>query len=318
MQKKIRVGVVGIGYLGKIHTRIYNEIPEAELVGICDSNPETKIKADEYGVKFFTEHRDLIGKVDAVSIVTPTFTHHAVAKDFLNAGIHTLIEKPITLKLEDADELINLARDKQLALQVGHLERHNPGFKRISEIIQNVGFLEIHRLGPFTGRINDCGVVLDLMIHDLDIVLGLVKSPVKHFDAMGIRVLTPFEDIANVRIRFENGAVANLTASRLTFEKQRKLRVFQENGYLSLDYEAQSCKIIRLRPSAAGGLGDQIEQETVDIQKGEPLKEELRFFINSILDGTGPGNPDTAARDALALAIQIRDSIDKQVKPAAF
>ena len=190
---------------------------------------------------------------------------------------------------------------------MGHLERHNPGFKRIAEIIQNVGFLEVHRLGPFTGRINDCGVVLDLMIHDLDIVLGLVKSSVKSIDAMGIHVLTPFEDIANVRIRFENGAVANLTASRLTFEKQRKLRVFQENGYLSLDYEAQSCKIIRK-------IGDQIEQETIDIQKGEPLKEELRFFINSILDGSGPGNPDTAARDALALAIQIRNSIDEQVR----
>lgn len=307
MQKKLRVGVVGVGYLGKIHTRIYNELPEAELVGICDSNPESKIKADEYGVAFFSNHRDLIGKVDAVSIVTPTFTHYAVAKDFLNAGIHTLIEKPITLKIEDADELISIARKKNLALQVGHLERHNPGFKRIAEIIQNVGFLEVHRLGPFTGRINDCGVVLDLMIHDLDIVLGLVRSPVKSMDAMGIHVLTPFEDIANVRIRFENGAVANLTASRLTFEKQRKLRVFQENGYLSLDYEAQSCKIIRK-------MGDQVEQENVDIQKGEPLKEELRYFINSIFDGTGPGNPDTAARDALALAIQIRNSIDEQVK----
>lgn len=307
MQKKLRVGVIGVGYLGKIHTRIYKELPEAELVGICDSNPETKIKADEYGVAFFTDYRQLIGKVDAVSIVTPTFTHYAVAKDFLEAGIHTLIEKPITLKLEDADELIALARKKNLALQVGHLERHNPGFKRIAEIIQNVGFLEIHRLGTFTGRINDCGVVLDLMIHDLDILLGLIKSPVKHFDAMGIHVLTPYEDIANVRIRFENGAVANLTASRVTLEKQRKLRVFQENGYLSLDYEAQTCKLIRK-------TGAQIEQESIDIQKGEPLKEELKFFINGILDGTSPGNPDTAARDALALALQIRDSIDEQIR----
>ena len=305
--KKLRVAVIGVGYLGKIHTRIYHELPEAELVGICDSHPETKIKADEYGVPFYTNYRDLIGKVDAVSIVTPTFTHYAVAKDFLEAGIHTLIEKPITLKLEDADELIELSRSKKLALQVGHLERHNPGFRRIAEIIQNVGFLEIHRLGPFTGRINDCGVVLDLMIHDLDIVLGLVKSPVKSIDAMGIHVLTPYEDIANVRIRFENGAVANLTASRLTFEKQRRLRVFQENGYISLDYEAQSCKIIRK-------IGDQVEQETVDIQKGEPLKEELKFFIDGILKGTSPGKPDTAARDALALAIQIRDSIDEQVR----
>lgn len=307
MSNKLRVGVIGVGYLGKIHTRIYHELPEAELVGICDSNPETKIKADEYGTAFFTNHRDLIGKVDAVSIVTPTFTHYAVAKDFLEAGIHTLIEKPITLKLEEANELIEISKRKNLALQVGHLERHNPGFKRITEIIQNVGFLEIHRLGPFTGRINDCGVVLDLMIHDLDILLGLVKSPIKNIDAMGIHVLTPYEDIANVRIRFENGAVANLTASRLTFEKQRRLRVFQENGYLSLDYEAQSCKIIRK-------IGNQVEQETVDIQKGEPLKEELRFFLNSIRDGSGLGQPDTAARDALALALKIRDSIDEQVR----
>lgn len=310
MSKKLRVGVIGVGYLGKIHARIYHELPEADLVGICDHHQAAQVKADEYSTAFFTDHRELIGKVDAVSIVTPTYTHHAIAKDFLEAGIHTLIEKPITLKLEDANELIEIARRKNLALQVGHLERHNPGFKRISEIIQNVGFIEIHRLGPFTGRINDCGVVLDLMIHDLDILLGLVKSPVKTIDAMGIHVLTPYEDIANVRIRFENGAVANLTASRLTFEKQRRLRVFQENGYLSLDYEAQSCKIIRK-------MGDQVEQESVDIQKGEPLKEELRYFLDSIANGSGLGQPDTAARDALALAIKIRDSIDEQIKARA-
>ncbi|HRY85536.1 MAG TPA: Gfo/Idh/MocA family oxidoreductase, partial [Candidatus Omnitrophota bacterium] len=242
---------------------------------------------------------------------TPTSTHYAVAKEFLKAGIHTLIEKPITLKLEEADELLALARKKNCALQVGHIERHNPGFKRIEEIAKNIRFFEIHRLGPFTGRINDCGVVLDLMIHDLDIVLGLVKSQVASFDAIGVNVLTPFEDIANVRMKFKNGAVADITASRLTFEKQRKIRIFQEDAYISLDYGAQACKIFRKN-------GAEIVQETVDIEKAEPLKEELKFFLSNIRSGKSLGRPDTAARDALKLALEIARKVQaNQPKPSS-
>lgn len=305
MSKKLRVAVVGIGHLGKEHARIYKTaIPEVELIGLCDQDPSKKEKADALGVPFFTDFRELIGKVDAVSVSTPTFTHHAVAKEFLKAKIHTLIEKPITLRLEEADELMELAKKNHCALQVGHIERHNPGFKRIGEIAKNIRFFEIHRLGPFTGRINDCGVVLDLMIHDIDIVFGLIKSEVAFFDAVGVNVLTPFEDIANVRIKFKNGAVADMTASRMTFEKQRKIRIFQEDAYISLDYEAQSAKIFRKQDG-------QIAQEAIDIQKSEPLKEELNYFVQEILTGRSLGKPDEAARDALKFALQIVEAIQR-------
>ena len=301
----LKVAVIGAGHLGKIHARIYHELPEAKLVAICDQNKACKEIAEQYGVDFYTNHNDLFDKVDAVSVVTPTFTHHNVAKVFLEKGIHTLIEKPITLKLDDADELLELARQNNLALQVGHLERHNAGFKRLEEIAKNIRFFEIHRLGPFTGRINDCGVVLDLMIHDLDIVLSLVKSPIDFFDAVGVNALTPYEDIANVRIKFANGAVADLTASRLTPEKQRKMRIFQEDAYVSLDFNEQKAKVFR-----KAGLG--ISQETIDIVKSEPLKEELKFFLGGIQDGSILGKPDEAARDALKFAIDIVEKIKQE------
>ncbi len=302
MSKKIKVGVIGIGHLGKEHARIYSEFSECELVGISDRDPAKAEKAKELGTTYYANPLDLIGHVEAVSIATPTSTHYEVAREFLKAGVHTLIEKPITLKLEEADELLAIAREKNLALQVGHIERHNPGFKRVCEIARNTRFLEIHRLGPFTGRINDCGVVLDLMIHDLDIVLSLVDSEVESFDALGVNVLTPYEDIANVRLKFQNGAVANITASRLTFEKQRKLRIFQEDTYISLNFGDQTGKIIRKN-------GDKISQEEVSVEKAEPLKEELRFFLNGIATGKSFGRPDTAARNALELAIKIAQAI---------
>lgn len=311
MHKKIKVGVVGVGHLGKEHARIYSQLPECQLIGISDQDPAKEDKAKELGTAYYQNPLELIGKVEAVSIATPTSTHYTVAKEFLKAGIHTLIEKPITLKLDEADELLDLARKNNCALQVGHIERHNPGFKRVQEIAKNTRFLEIHRLGPFTGRINDCGVVLDLMIHDLDIVLGLVESEVASFDALGVSVLTPYEDIANVRLKFKNGAVADITASRLTFEKQRKIRIFQQDAYISLDFGAQTGKIIHKD-------GNQIIQEDVSIEKAEPLKEELRFFLANILSGKSLGKPDTAARNALALALDIVRTIqENQPKQAA-
>jgi len=307
--KKVKTAVIGIGYLGKEHARIYRELETCELVGVSDADASRKEIADAHGVPFYKDYRDLIGKVEAVSIATPTFTHCDIARQFLDAGIHTLIEKPITLKLSDADLLIEIAKRKNLALQVGHLERHNPGFRRICEIAKNIRFLEIHRLGPFTGRINDCGVVLDLMIHDIDIVLSIVNSEVASFDAIGINVITPYEDIANVRIKFKNGAVADMTASRLTPEKQRKIRIFQEDAYISLDYDQQKAKIFK-----KGLLG--IGQETVDIERSEPLKEELKFFLNGILTGKSLGKPDEAARNALQFAIEIVNVIQENQKLA--
>ena len=304
MTPPLKVAVIGVGHLGKEHARIYHSLPEAGLNAICDKDPEKKALAETYNVPFFQDYHDLTGKVDAVSIAAPTSAHFEIAQHFLSAGIHTLVEKPITLRLEEADILIALARKNHCALQVGHIERHNPGLRRIEQIAKNIRFLEIHRLGPFTGRVNDCGVVLDLMIHDLDIVMTLVKSEVASFDAVGINVLTPFEDIANVRIKFKNGAVADLTASRLTPEKQRKIRIFQEDAYISLDYEAQSCKIFRKELF-------RITQESVDIQKAEPLREELKYFLAGIASGRSLGKPDEAARNALQFALEIVEAIQR-------
>ncbi len=308
MARKIRIGVVGVGHVGKDHARVLSGLPEAELVGVADIDSAKKERAEALHVPFFRNYRDLLGKVEAVTVATPTSTHAVIASEFLQAGIHTLVEKPFTLRLEEADKLIGLAREKNLALQVGHVERHNPGFRRVEEIVaRKIGFIEIHRLSPFTPRIQDCGVVLDMMIHDLDIVLGLVKSEIQSFDAIGIPVLTPFEDIANVRVRFKNGTVADITASRLTPEKQRKIRIFQEDAYISLDYGAQTGQIFR-----KGTF--QISQEKIDIQKSEPLREELEFFLNGILTGKSLGQPDEAARNALAFALEIVDAIQANLR----
>ena len=307
MSKRIKVGVVGIGHVGKEHARILASLPQAELVGVCDTDSSKKERADALKVPFYSHHQELLERVEAVTVATPTSTHAAVAQDFLRAGIHTLVEKPFTLLLEEADELIRLAKEKRCALQVGHIERHNPGFRRIEQIARNIGFLEIHRLSPFTPRIQDCGVVLDMMIHDIDIVLNLVKSEIQSFDAIGIPVLTPFEDIANVRIKFKGGTIADLTASRLTPERQRKIRIFQEDAYISLDYEAQSAQIFRKE-------GFRIAQEKIEIQKSEPLREELEFFLKGIQTGESLGKPDEAARQALAFALEIVEAIQNNLR----
>ena len=310
MSRRIKVGVVGIGHVGKEHARILASLPQAELVGVCDTDESKKDRAEALGVPFFPNHRSLLERVEAVTIATPTFAHASVARDFLGAGIHTLVEKPFTLLLEEADELLSLARGKNCALQVGHIERHNPGFRRVEQIAKKIGFIEIHRLSPFTPRIQDCGVVLDMMIHDIDIVLNLVKSEIQSFDAVGIPVLTSFEDIANVRIKFKNGTIADLTASRLTPERQRKIRIFQEDAYISLDYGAQTAQIFRKD-------GFHIAQEKIEIQKGEPLREELEFFLQGIETGQSLGRPDEAARRALAFALEIVEVIKENTKQLA-
>lgn len=308
MAQRIKIGVVGVGHVGKGHARVLSTLPQAELVGVVDIDPSKRELAEELRVPFMSDYHDLIGRVDAVCVATPTSSHGAIAREFLRAKVHTLVEKPFTLRLEEADELLELAKANRSALQVGHVERHNPGFRRIEELVaRKIGFIEIHRLSPFTPRIQDCGVVLDMMIHDIDIVFGLVKSEIQTFDAIGIPVLTPFEDIANVRVRFKNGTVADLTASRLTPEKQRKIRIFQEDAYISLDYQAQTGQIFR-----KGMMG--IVQEKIEIQKGEPLVEELQFFLNGILSGKSIGRPDEAARHALAFALEVIDAIGKNIK----
>lgn len=308
----MKIGVIGVGHLGKEHARVYSQLANVELAGICDLDPSKEEKAKELNVPFFTDYRTLADKVDAVSVAVPTASHYEVAKHFLARGIHSLVEKPMTKKLEEADELIDLAMKNRCVLRVGHIERFNAGFRAVHKILHNVRFIEIHRLGPFTPRINDCGVVLDLMIHDIDIILGLVDSGIESMDCVGISVLTPFEDIANVRIRFKNGCIADLTASRLTPERQRKIRVFQDNAYISLDYGAQSAQIFR-----KDGLS--ITRDEIDITKEEPLKNEIADFVETVRSSSGIGTPDIEARRALELALQIIDQIKSyQEKQVAY
>lgn len=305
--KKLKLGVIGIGQLGQHHARIYNELENVELVGLCDTNKKVREKAKEYNTLFFSDCNDMIGKVDALSIATPTFLHYKLAKKFLDNNINVLIEKPITNNLEEADELIRLANSKNLFLSVGHIERYNSAFRAVKKLTKKVKFIESHRLGPFTPRVKDCGVVLDLMIHDLDIILSLVKSEITYLDAVGISVLTKHEDMANARLKFANGAIANITASRLTPEKQRKIRIFQDDAYISIDYQNQEGEIYK-----KDFLN--ISKKEVDIQKEEPLKTELKAFVKKILKDDKHDRVDVDARNALEVALMILDSIKENNK----
>lgn len=298
----MKIGVVGLGHLGKEHARIYSELDSVDLVACCDSDTSRKDIAIACHAPFFSKPSDLLEKVDAVSIAVPTSLHYKIALPFLQAGIHVLVEKPITDKLEDADHLIDLAREKNVVLRVGHIERFNSAFRRIAKLLDQPRFIEIDRLGPYHTRIKDCGVVLDLMIHDIDIVLGLVDSEIESMDAVGLSAITAFEDLAKVRLRFKNGCIADFTASRITPERQRKIRIFQEDAYLSIDYGAQTAQIVRKK-----FLG--IDKQEIDIQSEEPLRKELEDFVQTCLRKDTQRPVDTGARDALALALKITQDI---------
>jgi len=303
--KKIRVGVVGTGYLGSIHARLYKEIETCSLEAVCDTDPARIDKVSrELQVPGLSDYRGLFGKVDAVSVAVPTRLHYAVAKELLEHGLPVLVEKPFTTTLKEAGALIKLARKKDLTLQVGHIERFNSAFSACQEYFQDPYFIECHRLSTFPNRSLDIGVVLDLMIHDIDIILGLVKSPVKRIDAVGVNVLTPFEDIANARITFRNGCVANLTASRISDEKMRKIRIFLKNAYISLDYREQQAFIYKKTPAG-------IAKEALPIEKEQPLKKELASFIECVGEHKEPVVSGETAREALETALKIRGLIWK-------
>ncbi|MGC8733229.1 MAG: Gfo/Idh/MocA family protein, partial [Halothiobacillaceae bacterium] len=235
---KLQCAVIGTGYLGKFHADKYALLPECELVAVVDANPKTAASlAAKHGCRGLTDYRELLGKVDAVSIAVPTSLHFEVARDFLAAGIHVLVEKPITTTVEQADELIRLAREKNRVLMVGHLERFNPAILALDGVLDQPRFIESTRLAPFKPRATDVSVVLDLMIHDIDIILDIVDSPITHVEASGACVLTNDTDIANARLTFANGCVANVTASRISLKSERKMRLFQKDAYLSVDFQ---------------------------------------------------------------------------------
>lgn len=306
MNKKVNVAVIGAGRLGSAHSRVYHELKDVHLIGVCDIN---KAKAHEaansYQTQAFFDYKEIFNKVNAVSIATPTITHHKIAKDFLSNGINVLVEKPFTTTVKEADELLKIAQKNKLILQVGHIERFNSAFEAIKNIIKEPKFIEVHRLSGFPGRSLDVGVVLDLMIHDLDIILGLINSPIKRIEAVGINVLTDFEDIANVRITFKNGCVCNLTASRISDETMRKIRIFLENTYISLDYKNEEADIYRKD-------GQNITKESVWVKKEEPLKKELSSFLDCVIRKTKPIISGIEGKQALEVALKIQNLIWKR------
>ncbi len=305
--KNLRVGVVGVGHIGSNHARLYAETPSAEFSAIYDVDlAKANAIAKKYRVTPAQSLDEFAEMVDAASIATPTNTHCEVARSLLARGKHLLIEKPITDNSAHAGELAELAAQNGLILQVGHVERFNPVLSALEERLTHPRFIEAHRLSPYPERSTDIGVVLDLMIHDLEIILHLVRSPVQTIDAVGVAVLSRGEDIANARLRFEDGCVANITSSRISPERMRKIRVFQEDAYLSLDYEKQSGEIYR---RAEG----RITREKVEIAREEPLKHQLVSFVECAKSGRQPRVSGFQAIAALELAIEITKRIDPSV-----
>lgn len=310
-EKKIKVAVVGVGYLGEHHARIYSELPDVELVGVVDLSLERarKVAADR-GCEALTDLSALFGKVDAASVVVPTPAHFKVSKALLENGIDLLLEKPMTATLDEADELLALAEKRERMLQVGHVERFNAGVRKLKDGLVQARFIECHRMGPFVERGTDVHVILDLMIHDIDIILSLVPSELVEIRATGVPVLTPQIDIANVRLAFANGCVANVTASRVSRERLRKIRIFQPETYLSLDYLLQELVICR-RVAAPGSSRPEVTIDKIQIEKEEPLKAELSAFIQAVRTRSVPKVSGEDGRRALAVALQVVDLIQK-------
>lgn len=333
-----RIGVIGTGHIGRLHARILSEVAPGEFTCVYDTNVEAAREvARAHGVQAIASMEEFIEAVDAATVATPTPFHFAIGKQLLEAGRHVLIEKPITETTADAHALVELAKQRRLALQVGHVERFNPVLSALESRLHHPRFIESHRLSPYPNRSTEIGVVLDLMIHDLEIILHLVRSPLLSVDAVGVPVLSASEDIANARLHFANGCIANLTVSRVSPERLRKIRVFQEDCYLSLDYMRQEGFVYRMAEEhrkesslltklfASGDTtivsefaGRKILREPVPIEKGEPLKRELADFIRCAKAGAEPkvsGREGTAALE-LALEITRRIQAHRDAHPA--
>lgn len=319
MSEKLKVGVIGVGSLGQHHARNLAQNESCDLKFVCDRDlAQAKKIAAAWGGKATSDYNELLGQVDAVTIATPTVAHFEIANAMLEAGIHCLVEKPITSTLVDAAKLTALARRKNLVLQVGHIEHFNVAVQKFKEIITTPRFIECHRQGPFDPRVRDVGVVMDLMIHDVDIILRIVNSPVKSIESIGVAILTEREDIANTRLRFENGCIANITVSRVTPKPLRKIRVFQDDAYISLDYRGQVMEVFR-RFVKAGKLmpGEPkyyIDSKKIRVKREEPLKLELAHFLDCVR--TKNLDPQTTGEQALE-ALDIVIKITEQIRNAA-
>lgn len=311
----VRAAVIGVGYLGRFHAQKYARLPQADLVAIVDTDgARAEQIASEVETAFSTDYRDLFGKVDAVSIVTPTPYHFAIARDFLSAGVHVLLEKPMTKSREEADELIAIARKSGAILQVGHLERFNSAFTAIRHRLTNPMFVEADRLALFNERGLEVDVILDLMIHDIDIVLSIIDAPVTKVHASGISVLSRLPDIASVRMEFENGAVANLTASRISIKSMRKFRIFQENCYFSIDYSTKRAYAVYKEAEPGEDGFPQISMENFEIIEKDALEEEIAAFLECVRSGSRPVVDGEQGRRALSVALEISSLIEEQMR----
>ena len=286
-EETIAAAVVGVGYLGKFHAEKYAASAKARLVGVVDID-ETRAKdiAVSLGATAFTDYRALFGRVQCASVAVPTRFHYQVARDLIEAGIDVLIEKPLTVNIAEARELVETAHSRGVILQVGHLERFNPAIRRLEGIIKEPKFVECHRLAPFVERGTDVDVVLDLMIHDIDVIASLVRSEVKRVEAVGVPVLTDKPDIANARINFVNGCIANVTSSRVSLKRERKIRFFQPDAYISIDYDQRRAQIYHKPAPGAGWLD--IRAENVEIKDGDALADEIESFLDCVRSRTLP------------------------------
>ncbi len=328
----LKVAVVGVGAWGENHARVYHQLPQAELVAVADvDGVRAREVASRFDTRAVTDYHDLIGQVEAASIVVPTALHHQVAREFLEAGVAVLLEKPMTRTLREADDLVALAAQRGVPLQVGHIERFNPVIRAMAELDITPKFIECHRLSPLSLRIQDVGVVLDLMIHDLDVILQLVQAPIRKVDAVAVAVMGEHEDIANARIVFQTGCVANVTASRVALKKMRKIRVFSPDSYISLDYDQKRGEIYktspllrRIRLPVEGmeaetiadlrnfKFGDLLTIKQMEMDDAEPLRFELESFLEAVRQGTPPAVPGEHGRRAVAAAQMVLDAIAEQ------
>lgn len=305
---RVPVAVIGCGYLGKFHAQKYAAHPEAALVAVVDTDSgKAKTVAAETGSSALSDYRDLYAQIQAASVVVPTPLHHAIAKDLLEHGIHLLLEKPMTTTLAEAQELNALARDRNLILQIGHLERFNPAYLAVADKVKNPLFIESHRLNSFQERGTEVDVILDIMIHDIDLILNLVDDEVKAIHAVGIPVISSMIDIANARLEFERGCVVNVTASRISDKGMRKIRIFQPDAYISIDFAAQGVSLYRKIEEE--GRIPYIVSEKLAIEPGDSLQHEIKAFLTAVRQRSAPPVPGEAGMRALKVALEITEQI---------
>ncbi len=312
---QLKMAVVGAGHLGTYHAEKFHNIKNSQLMAICDPDLEKgKALADKYGCQAVENYKDILDQVDAALIAAPTPLHFEIAKDFVNSGKHLLIEKPITTTVDEATELCRLAKQKNVILQVGHVERFNPALVSAKGKLKEPLFIECHRLAPFKPRSTDVDVVLDLMIHDLDVIMSLTNSPVTQVSAVGTPVITPHVDIANARLEFASGAVANITASRVSQTAKRKFRVFQETQYLSIDFGTGELNLTTKTGEWENFEEDlPLEFEAWELDKGDALLAEDQSFVDCALSGNSPIVTGEQALLAMKVAEQIRDEISRRL-----